>query len=104
MNINALLQALKSKVGDYISNGSIPSGVYPINGSTTNVGTVPTSIGNSNLKWETTEQWNVGLDLSFFKERLNFTADIYRKNYARFALRGFSSVDFRFLQCNEEYW
>lgn len=75
----ALLQALKSKVGDYISNGSIPSGVYPINGSTTNVGTVPTSIGNSNLKWETTEQWNVGLDLSFFKERLNFTADIYRK-------------------------
>ena len=74
-----VVKALKSKVGDYISNGSIPSGVYPINGSTTNVGTVPTSIGNSNLKWETTEQWNVGLDLSFFKERLNFTADIYRK-------------------------
>ena len=75
----ALMQALKAKEGDYISNGSVPSGVYPIDGANNTAGTVPTTIENDNLKWETTEQWNVGIDLSFFRERINFTADIYRK-------------------------
>lgn len=75
----ALLQVLKSKQGDYISNGSIPSGVYPFGNDNTNVGTVPVSLPNQNLKWETTEQWNVGLDLGLFNNRLNITADIYRK-------------------------
>ena len=74
-----LLQVLKDNIGDYISNGSIPSGVYPFNNDNTNVGSVPTSIVNNNLKWETTEQWNLGLDLSFFDDRINFTGDIYRK-------------------------
>ncbi len=75
----ALLQMLKEKQGDYISNGSIPSGVYPFDNDMSSVGMVPVSLPNENLKWETTEQWNVGLDLSFFNERLNFTADVYRK-------------------------
>ena len=75
----ALLQMLKEKQGDYISNGSIPSGVYPFDNDMNNVGMVPVSLPNEDLKWETTEQWNVGLDLSFFDERLNFTADVYRK-------------------------
>ena len=75
----ALLQMLKEKQGDYISNGSIPSGVYPFDNDMSSVGMVPVSLPNEYLKWETTEQWNVGLDLSFFNERLNFTADVYRK-------------------------
>lgn len=75
----ALLEVLKNKTGDYISNGSVPSGAYPFDNDNTNVGVVPTSLPNNDLKWETTEQWNLGLDLSFFKERLNITADIYRK-------------------------
>ena len=75
----ALLQMLKEKQGDYISNGSIPSGVYPFDNDMSSVGMVPVSLPNEDLKWETTEQWNVGLDLSFFDERLNFTADVYRK-------------------------
>lgn len=75
----ALLQMLKEKQGDYISNGSIPSGVYPFDNDMSSVGMVPVSLPNEDLKWETTEQWNVGLDLSFFDERLNFTADVYSK-------------------------
>lgn len=75
----ALLQMLKEKQGDYISNGSIPSGVYPFDNDMSSVGMIPVSLPNEDLKWETTEQWNVGLDLSFFNERLNFTADVYRK-------------------------
>ena len=75
----ALLELLKDRRGDFISNGSVPSGAYPFNNDITSVGMVPTSLPNEDLKWETTEQWNIGIDLSFFRERINFTADIYRK-------------------------
>ncbi|MGN0191178.1 MAG: SusC/RagA family TonB-linked outer membrane protein [Candidatus Cryptobacteroides sp.] len=53
---------------DYVFNGQYISGYYPVN------------LANSNLKWETTEQWNVGLDLSFFDSRIKLTADWYLKN------------------------
>ena len=43
------------------------------------VGLNPTNIANTNLKWETTEQWNVGLDLGLWDGRLSFTADLYDK-------------------------
>lgn len=33
----------------------------------------------SDLKWETTSQWNVGIDLSFFDSRLRIHADYYNK-------------------------
>lgn len=35
--------------------------------------------GNSKIKWETTAQFNLGLDLSLWKDRFNFTVDLYRK-------------------------
>ena len=37
------------------------------------------SYGNPDLKWETTAQTNVGIDLSMFNFRLNFTFDAYYK-------------------------
>src|SRR6202000_19578 len=40
---------------------------------------VPVTIGNTNLKWETTSQLDMGLDLSFWQNRLSFTGDVYRK-------------------------
>ena len=39
----------------------------------------PANIANTSVKWESQEQWNVGLDLGFFNDRLNFTIDWYRK-------------------------
>lgn len=39
----------------------------------------PANIANPGVKWETQEQWNVGLDLSFLNNRINFTADAYIK-------------------------
>lgn len=36
-------------------------------------------IANPDLKWETTQQLNVGLDLGFFYNRLTLTADVYHK-------------------------
>ena len=75
----ALLAVLKSRVGSYTSTNSLPSGVYPFDNDATNAGVVPTSLPNKDLKWETTEQWNAGLDLGFFDERIGITMDIYRK-------------------------
>jgi len=53
---------------DYVFNGQIVSGYYPSN------------MSNEKLRWETTEQWNVGLDLSFLDSRIKMTADWYLKN------------------------
>lgn len=75
----ALLQVLKAQIGDYNALGSIPGAAYPFDNSLTNVGVAPISLPNEDLKWETTEQWNVGMDLGFFDERIGITMDWYRK-------------------------
>jgi TonB-linked SusC/RagA family outer membrane protein len=36
--------------------------------------------GNPNLKWETTEQTNIGVDAAFFNQKVYLTADYYIKN------------------------
>lgn len=42
-------------------------------------GTTPSQLANPDLKWETTKQTDVGIDISLFKNRLNITADYYYK-------------------------
>ena len=44
--------------------------------STTN----PTRIANKNIKWETSEQTDIGLDFGFFKNRISGTIDWYNKD------------------------
>jgi TonB-linked SusC/RagA family outer membrane protein len=39
----------------------------------------PANIANTGIKWESQEQWNVGLDLGFLQDRVNLTFDWYRK-------------------------
>ncbi|HEY6083324.1 MAG TPA: TonB-dependent receptor, partial [Chitinophagaceae bacterium] len=39
-----------------------------------------TTMGNSAIQWEATTQLDYGIDLVFFKGRMNFTADYYTKN------------------------
>ena len=70
----ALLDMIKSHATTSMNNT-----VYPFDGNNANVGVAPISLPNEDLKWETTEQWNLGLDLGFFDERISFTADLYRK-------------------------
>lgn len=53
---------------DYVFGGQIVPGYYPSN------------MSNDQLKWETTEQYNVGLDFGVFDNRLKLTADVYLKN------------------------
>ncbi|QNN41072.1 SusC/RagA family TonB-linked outer membrane protein [Pedobacter roseus] len=43
------------------------------------IGTEPKTLPNPNLKWESTKQFNLGLDMGFFSGRLNATIDLYSK-------------------------
>ena len=66
-------------VGTYASFASVGVGAnYPI-GGVIMPGTFPSTIGNSRLKWEETEQSNIGIDLSILQSRISFTAEVYRK-------------------------
>lgn len=38
------------------------------------------SMANPDLKWETTQQWNAGMDLALFNNRFSGTIDIYQKD------------------------
>lgn len=37
------------------------------------------TLGNKDVKWETTDQFNAGLDLGFLKDRITFTMEVYNK-------------------------
>ena len=39
----------------------------------------PSQIANTSVRWESQEQFNVGLDLGFLNDRINLTVDWYRK-------------------------
>ena len=42
-------------------------------------GTRPATIGNDDLRWESTDQYDLGLDLTLFDYRVNVTVDLYYK-------------------------
>lgn len=53
---------------------------YPYNGGeSTDIGFQIVSAANPNLKWESTRETDIGVDLGFFAQRLTFTADYYHK-------------------------
>jgi TonB-linked SusC/RagA family outer membrane protein len=51
--------------------------VYYTYGSQLITGQVPSILGNPELTWETTSTYDLGLDISLFKQRLNATFDFY---------------------------
>jgi TonB-linked SusC/RagA family outer membrane protein len=71
----AYLSVLRQNVA--FNSGNTGSGYYFNNVYIP--GSVPTEVGNENLKWETTVQSNVGINLSFLKNRIEFIADVYNK-------------------------
>ncbi|SEO13042.1 TonB-linked outer membrane protein, SusC/RagA family [Mucilaginibacter sp. OK283] len=56
------------------------SAANSFNNTSVSSGIVLGNAANPFLKWETTQAEDVGLDLSLFNNRLNFTADAYVKN------------------------
>lgn len=68
------------RISNYAYIRTIATSIYYFNNSTASSGFSPDNPGNNNLKWETTRQADVGMDISFLRDRINFTADYYRKN------------------------
>ena len=103
---NLKLRASWGKTGNqaiqpYQTLSTIASGFnYPYDGnSSPNIGFALGRAANPDLKWETTEQTNVGMDFGFFSERLVATVDVYKKrttdlllNKQVEAFTGFSTI------------
>jgi hypothetical protein len=53
--------------------------MYPFSTSGYQVGSRPSSTGNYNLQWETSEQLDLGIDLRMLRDRLSLSADWYKK-------------------------
>jgi len=69
-------------LGSYAYLARVGSGGnYPIGGQTM-PGTYPATIANEDLKWEESEQTNLGVDLGLYDGKITFSADAYiKKNY-----------------------
>jgi TonB-dependent starch-binding outer membrane protein SusC len=84
---NKTISNLKLRLGyGMVGNQAIPDFMY---GSAMATPPVTTTFGsayrlrniaNPKLKWEASEQFNAGIDLSLFNNRIEFTADAYLKN------------------------
>lgn len=64
-------------LGDYLSK--ISNGLKYVLGGQVYEGRIPTSLSNPNLKWEVSEQYNVGMDLGFFNGKLQLNMDYFVK-------------------------
>ncbi len=57
------------------------------NGDNSDLGLAPSEIANPNLKWETTYQYDAGLDIQLLRNRIGLTADVYYKDTHDMLLR-----------------
>lgn len=55
------------------------TGLNNVFGGKESVGVYLSQLGNPSLKWETTREWNIGLDLGFLNNRINVTAEYFNK-------------------------
>ena len=70
-------QAGNDRVGyyDYLSTFDVSNTVY---GGQSQAAMYPANYANADLKWENTTSVDLGLDLSFLKNRIQFNFDYYR--------------------------
>ncbi len=63
-------------IGNYTAQGEFALSTNYLDNS----GASPTVMPNTNLTWETTTQYDLGLDLALFGNRVYFNGDVYLKN------------------------
>ncbi|MBC3786998.1 SusC/RagA family TonB-linked outer membrane protein [Spirosoma utsteinense] len=68
-----------NNIGNYTSYALVNNTTNAVFGSTVATGSVVTSLANPNLGWETTRQFDMGLDLGLFNDRIQFIYDFYTK-------------------------
>jgi len=64
-------------IGRYSSFSTMASNAY-VFGATTAIGVFPSTLGNSDLGWETTSSFNMGLDFGFLDRRITGSIDVYK--------------------------
>ncbi|MEO5996078.1 MAG: TonB-dependent receptor [Chitinophagaceae bacterium] len=69
-----------NNIGNYTPYALVNNTTNAVFGGTVATGAVVTSLANPNLGWETTKQFDFGLDLGLFENRVQFTYDYYKKN------------------------
>ncbi|TKB99068.1 SusC/RagA family TonB-linked outer membrane protein [Pedobacter cryophilus] len=67
-------------IGNYIFSQTYNAGLDYVLGNSIVSGVALTSLANPTIKWETTEQYDIGLDASFFKNKLSLEADYFNRN------------------------
>ncbi len=67
-----------SRIGSFRAQGLYNLDINDLNGYNTNDSAFPASAPNANLSWERNIKFNTGIDLKFFNNRLDFTAEVYR--------------------------
>lgn len=63
-----------SNIGTYLYGSAMTAIVTP-----SGTAYIPSNLPNPDLKWEASEQYNAGIDVSLFNNRLDFTVDVYKK-------------------------
>ncbi|NQU32254.1 MAG: SusC/RagA family TonB-linked outer membrane protein, partial [Bacteroidetes bacterium] len=68
------------RFSNYAYISTISGTNYYFNGGYPATGFAPVTPGNANLKWEKTDQFDIGIDMGFVNSRIALTADYYIKN------------------------
>jgi len=68
-----------NNIGNYTQYALVGLGYNAIFGSNVVAGSQVQNLGNSELGWERTSQIDIGLDIGFFKNRVNLIYDYYNK-------------------------
>lgn len=68
------------------------------------LGTSVSSIGNPNLKWETVEDINIGIDMGLLNGRLNITADWFQKKSTDMLLKKDNLLILGYPMWNGQMW
>ncbi|WP_083639065.1 SusC/RagA family TonB-linked outer membrane protein [Algoriphagus marinus] len=69
-----------NNIGNYTQYALVNNTINAVFGNTVVPGAGVTSLNNSNLGWETTAQFDIGLDLGLWDDRITFVYDFYTKN------------------------
>ena len=69
-----------NNIGNYTQYALVNNTVNAVFGSNVATGAVVTSLANPNLGWETTKQFDAGIDLGLFNDRIQLSYDFYQKN------------------------
>lgn len=68
-----------NNIGNYTSYALVNNTTNAVFGSNVATGAVVSTLANPNLGWETTRQFDAGLDLGLFNDRVQFIYDFYTK-------------------------